>query len=250
MHKNIKEAVKFFIDFPADPGLYSQVETVIFPPFTALAAVSEALKGRGIKLGAQNMHPAEKGAFTGEISPLMLRELGCSYVILGHSERRHIFKETNEFINEKVKAALAHGLIPFLCIGETLEERREARTQEVCRGQLAGSLAGIKGDDVAGMVIAYEPVWAIGTGVNATSEDAEETIGFIRRLLIEQYGRAAGEAVRIQYGGSVKPENAGDYFTKDNIDGALVGGASLETASFYNIVKSAAAARMVKKDAI
>ena len=243
MHKNIKEAVNYSIEFPDDPDLYSRVETVIFPPFTSLAAVSEALKGTGIKLGAQNMHPADKGAYTGEISPLMLKDTGCSYVILGHSERRHIFGETDEFINEKVKAALAYGLIPLLCIGETLEERRNGRTQEVCREQLAGSLAGVKGDDVAGMVIAYEPVWAIGTGVNATPEDAEETVGFIRNLLSKQFGRPAGEAVRIQYGGSVKPENAGEYFKKDNIDGALVGGASLEIHSFYEIVKNAAAGK-------
>lgn len=241
MHKSIKEAINYSADFPADPDLYSKVETVIFPPFTALAAVSEALKGTGIKLGAQNMHPAEKGAYTGEISPLMLQETGCRYVLLGHSERRHIFGETNEFINEKVKAALAHNLIPFLCIGETLEERREGRTREVCRNQLVNSLAGIEARDAASIVIAYEPVWAIGTGVNATPEDAEETIGFIRELLSEIYGPSAGKAVRIQYGGSVKPENAGEYFKKDNIDGALVGGASLEAGSFYKIVQSAAA---------
>lgn len=243
MHKKIREAIDFCVELPADPELYSRIEIVVFPPFTALAAAGQVLQGKGIKLGAQNMHPAEKGAFTGEISPVMLRDAGCDYVILGHSERRHIFGETNEFICEKVKAALGHGIIPFLCIGETLGERQAGRTAEVCENQLYGSLAGVAGDDVAKMVIAYEPVWAIGTGVNATAQDAEETIGFIRGLLTRRYGGAVGQASRIQYGGSVKPENAGDYFKQDNIDGALVGGASLETESLYKIVKSAASAK-------
>ncbi|MCR4441647.1 MAG: triose-phosphate isomerase [Peptococcaceae bacterium] len=242
MHKTLGEARDFITGLPADPETFRRVEVVIFPPFTALAAVKEALRGTGIKLGAQNMHPAEKGAFTGEVSPLMLLDAGCSHVIVGHSERRRIFGETNEFINEKVKSALAHKLIPLLCIGETLEEKRNGRTEEVCEQQLFESLAGVEGQDVAGMVIAYEPVWAIGTGVNATAGDAEETIGFIRDLLRKRYGNAVAGAVRIQYGGSVKPDNAGDYFQEENIDGALVGGASLEGRSFFEIVRSAAAA--------
>ena len=154
-----------------------------------------------------------------------------------------IFSGTNEFICEKVKAALAHGLIPFLCIGETLAERQAGRTEKVCEIQLSRSLAKVAGDDVARMVIAYEPVWAIGTGVNATARDAEETIGFIRELLAGRYGSTVAQTVRIQYGGSVKPENAGDYFRQDNIDGALVGGASLEIDSLYKIVTSAVSAK-------
>jgi triosephosphate isomerase len=185
------------------------------------------------------MHPETKGAFTGEISPNMLLDAGCSHVLLGHSERRHIFKETNEFINNKVKSALAHGLIPFLCIGETLEERQNGQTEDICRGQLLGSLADITEKDITMMVIAYEPVWAIGTGVNATSQDAEETIAYIRKVIYEEFGQKAGESVRIQYGGSVKPANAREYFSKENIDGALVGGASLEVDSLFEIIKSA-----------
>jgi len=242
MHKTLEEARAFVAALPADRQIFRRVEVVIFPPFTALAAIKEALSGTGIKLGAQNMHPAEKGAFTGEISPLMLLDAGCSHVIVGHSERRRIFGETNAFINEKVKSALAHRLIPVLCIGETLEERRSGRTGQVCEDQLLGSLAGVEDRDVAGMVIAYEPVWAIGTGVNATAADAEETIGFIRELVRREYGSKAADAIRIQYGGSVKPDNAGDYFRETNIDGALVGGASLECGPFLEIVKTAAAA--------
>jgi triosephosphate isomerase len=239
MHKTIREAESFAAEFPADADLYRKVEVVIFPTFTALAVVGNALRGTGIKMGAQNMHFETKGAFTGEISPNMLLDAGCSYVLLGHSERRHIFKETNEFINKKVKAALAHGLVPILCIGETLEERQNGRTEDVCKEQLLGSLTDIEARDITTMVVAYEPVWAIGTGVNATSQDAEETIAFIRRIIHEKYGQKAGESVRIQYGGSVKPTNAREYFSKENIDGALVGGASLEVDSLSEIIKSA-----------
>ncbi len=239
MHKTIKEAESFAAEFPLEPDLYDQVEVVIFPPFTALFTVNEALKGTGIALGAQNMHPDEKGAFTGEISPLMLKDAGCSCVILGHSERRHIFLETDEFINRKVRAAFKHGLKPFLCVGETLEERQAGLTEEVCARQLSGSLAGANEHEIAAMVIAYEPVWAIGTGINATSEDAEKTIAFIRGYLKEKYGSEAAEQVRIQYGGSVKPSNIQEYIKCENIDGALVGGASLEIDSFYNLIKGA-----------
>jgi len=239
MHKTIKEAENFAAEFPYEPDLCEQVDVVIFPPYTALFAVSEALKGTGIKLGAQNMHPDEKGAFTGEISPLMLKDAGCSCVILGHSERRHIFSESDEYINRKVKAAFRHGLKPFLCVGETLDERQAGLTQEVCKRQLSGSLAGLNADEIAAMVIAYEPVWAIGTGVNATSEDAEKSIAFIRGYLGEKYGAEAAGQVRIQYGGSVKPSNIGEYIRCENIDGALVGGASLEIDSFYSLVQGA-----------
>lgn len=239
MYKTIREAETFAAEFPIDAKLFSKVEVVIFPTFTALSAVGKALDGTGIKMGAQNMHYESKGAYTGEISPGMLVDVGCSYVILGHSERRHIFHESNEFINKKVKAALAIGLIPFLCIGETLDERKSGRTEEVCRDQLIGSLTGIEANDIKNMVVAYEPVWAIGTGENATAEDAEETISYIRKLIKDEFGTEAGETVRIQYGGSVKPSNAAEYFSKENIDGALVGGASLEINSLYEIIKSA-----------
>jgi len=239
MHKTIKEAESFAAEFPLEPDLYAKVEAVIFPPFTALSTVSEALKGTGIMTGGQNMHPEEKGAFTGEISPLMLKNAGCGSVILGHSERRHIFLETDEFINKKVKSAFAHGLVPFLCVGETLEERQAGLTEEVCRRQLLCGLDDVAAEQVAAMVIAYEPVWAIGTGVNATSGDAEKTSAFIRRTIAEKYGPIAACAVRILYGGSVKPANVREYMQCDNIDGALVGGASLETESFFSLIQGA-----------
>lgn len=239
MYKTVQEAKDFAEKFFLDPSLAQAVEVVICPPFTALQGVSEALKGRGIKWGGQNLYPAEEGAFTGEISPLMLKELGCTYVILGHSERRQIMGETDEFIKQKVKAALAHDLLPIFCVGETLAQRKEGKTEEVCRQQLWRGLEGIKGQDLARMVIAYEPVWAIGTGVNASAEDAEKTIAFLRHVLSEQWGQEAGEAVRIQYGGSVKPGNIQEFMSCANLDGALVGGASLKADSFYEIVRGA-----------
>lgn len=239
MHKTLKEAENYASEFPVDEGVLAAVEIVICPPFTALETVGQALKGTGIQLAAQNMHPAPQGAFTGEVSPLMLKDLGCEYVILGHSERRHIFGEKNDFINEKVKSALTHGLKPILCIGETLEERKGGQTDAVCREQLLQSLAGVEEKDITRIVIAYEPVWAIGTGVNASAEDAEKTISYIREVLSGQYGVNQAAQVRIQYGGSVKPANIADFMKQKNIDGALVGGASLEAASFYSIVQGA-----------
>lgn len=239
MHKTIQEAENFAAEFPAESELYKRVDVVIFPAYTALATVSEALRGTGIKTGAQNMHFETNGAYTGEVSAKMLVDAGCSYVILGHSERRHLFSESNEFINKKVKAAIANGLIPLLCIGETLEERKGGRTEEVCGQQLLGSLAGIEAKEIKNMIIAYEPVWAIGTGENATAKDAENTVAYIRQLILKEFGSEAGETVRIQYGGSVKPSNASEYFSQKNIDGALVGGASLEINSLFEIIKSA-----------
>lgn len=239
MHKTVREAESFAAEFPVDHDLLEKVEIVIFPPFTALEAAGSALRGTGIQMGGQNMHPADKGAFTGEISPVMLKDVGCAWVLLGHSERRHIFKETSQFINEKIKAALKHGFIPLLCVGETLEERKAGRTEEINRTQLLESLAGVTPEAVADMVIAYEPVWAIGTGVNASANDAEATIAFIRSVLSREFGKVIGEAVRILYGGSVKPENIAEYMAQENIDGALVGGAGLEVESFRRIVNSA-----------
>lgn len=239
MNKTISEAESFAAEFPINPDLYRRVEVIIFPPFTALSVVGNALRGTGIKMGGQNMHNLEKGAFTGEISPQMLKDTGCTHVLLGHSERRHIFGETNKFVNAKIKSAFQHGLIPVLCIGETLEERKAGRTKEVCREQLLKSLDGVENRLLKDLIIAYEPVWAIGTGINATPEDAGETASFLRKILQETYGQPVQEAVRIQYGGSVKPENASEYFALDDIDGALVGGASLEIESFFKIVESA-----------
>jgi len=239
MHKTIGEAEAFAAEFPLDEAFQDQIEVVICPPFTALSVVGQALRRTGIKLGAQNMYPAGKGAYTGEVSPLMLQDLGCEYVILGHSERRQILGETDAFINEKVKAALEYNLKPILCIGETLEQRRQGLTEAVCRDQLQGSLAGLEAAALERIVVAYEPIWAIGTGVNASSEEAEATIAAIRETLAGQFGRESADKVRIQYGGSVKPENIQQFMAQENIDGALVGGASLEVDSFYKIVQGA-----------
>jgi len=239
MNKLIQEVVSFVAGFPKDPEPDQKIEVVICPPFTALQTVAEALRGTKIKLGAQNLYPKSQGAFTGEISPLMLKDVGCTYVILGHSERRHILGEQDTFINEKVQAALAHDLIPILCVGETLEERRQGQTETVCRSQLLGSLEGLDAEAVKKLVIAYEPVWAIGTGVNASAQDAEETIAYLRRVIAEKWGDEAAAAVRIQYGGSVKPQNIAEFMACANIDGALVGGASLESDSFYEIIQGA-----------
>lgn len=239
MHKNIEEAVSFAGEFAVKAIYQDKVDVVICPPFSALYIVRQALKDSGIKLGAQNMYPEAQGAYTGEVSPTMLRNLDCEYVILGHSERRQILGETDSFINQKIKAALQHGLKPILCIGETLEQRQQGLTEEICRNQLRGSLAGLNGNELVDLVVAYEPIWAIGTGVNASATDAENTIKVIRQTLAEELGQKVAELIRIQYGGSVKPDNIKQFMAQENIDGALVGGASLEVASFLPIVQSA-----------
>lgn len=239
MNKTIAEGLSFAANLPKEESLYQAIEVVVCPPFTALGALSKGLKEKGVKLGGQNLYPAEKGAFTGEISPLMLRELGCTYVILGHSERRHLLEEKDSFINEKVKMALEVGLIPILCVGETIKQKQAGETIIVCQEQLWGSLKDIPGDQVAEMVIAYEPVWAIGTGLHALPVDAEATIASLRELIKAHWGAEVAAVVRIQYGGSVKPENIEEFMACPNIDGALVGGASLEADSFYQIIQGA-----------
>jgi len=210
-------------------------EVLVCPPFTALYPVGRELEGSRIALGAQNMFYQEKGAYTGEISPVMLVDVGCSFVILGHSERRHIFKEDDQLINKKVLSAVAHSLTPILCVGELLEERESGRTKEVVKRQVVEGLRGVKPEDE--FVIAYEPVWAIGTGKTATPEQAQEVHQFIRELLRELFGEEKAERVRILYGGSVKPENARSLISMPDVDGALVGGASLKAESFAKIVK-------------
>jgi len=210
-------------------------EVVICPSFVCLSEVSNLIKDTEVVLGAQNMHYEDKGAFTGEVSPVFLKEIGVSYVILGHSERRHIFGEKDSFINNKVKAALKHGLNPILCVGETLEERETNITFEVIKNQINGSLAGLEQENLGKLVIAYEPVWAIGTGKTATKEDANEVIGYIRKLLTEKFGKDTGERTRILYGGSVKPANIKELMDMEEIDGALVGGASLNAVDFSKI---------------
>ncbi len=211
-------------------------EVVICPSFTSLGAVSAEIKESNIKLGAQNMHYEDEGAFTGEISPVMLRDLGCSFVILGHSERRQYFNENNSLINKKIKAALKHNLKPILCVGETLTERKQNKTKNKVKNQLENCLKNISKNDILKITIAYEPIWAIGTSVNATPKQAEEVHVFIRDLLSRNYGKAISEKIRILYGGSVKPDNIKSLMKEKNIDGALVGGASLNATNFADIV--------------
>lgn len=221
-------------------GDVSSVDSVLCPPYTALDAVSKVLKGSSIGLGAQNIYPEAGGAFTGEISTEFLKDIGCTYCILGHSERRAIIKETDAFINQKVQFVLTSGLTPILCCGETQEERDKGVTEDVVRRHITEGLKGVSADDAKKVILAYEPVWAIGTGLTAKPDDAEAVHAFIRNLLVELYSSDVAEIVRIQYGGSVKPDNAAELMAKPNIDGALVGGASLKADSFAAIIQASA----------
>jgi len=238
MYKTINEAIdlanglkrEFFkLDF-------ASVDVVLCPVFTALSEVAEVLNETDIGLGAQDVYWLEEGAFTGEISPVMLKDAGCQYVIIGHSERRQFFGETNETVNKKIKACLKHGLTPIICVGENLQERESANTFKVIQNHIQGSLADISAQDIAKTVVAYEPVWAIGTGKTATPDQAQEVHKYIRELLNKMYGEETSRSIRIQYGGSVKPENIVELIGKPDVDGALVGGASLKVDSFSAIV--------------
>ena len=234
------EAERFMESFLRDIGEITDVEVVIIPPFTAIAKVSEALgRAQNIKVGAQNMYWEKSGPYTGEISAPLLRDLFVHYVVLGHSERRTLFGETDEMVNRKVRAALDGKLRPIVCVGETLEQRDKGNVEKILSLQLRGSLAGLTPKELQETVIAYEPVWAIGTGRNATPAQAEEAHAFVRHTLREMADDATAERVRIQYGGSVKPENARELMSQPDIDGALVGGASLDPRSFAQIVKAA-----------
>ena len=238
MYKTIAEAVELTRGVRRAVADVKGVEVVLCPPFTALAAVREAIGPAKIGLGAQNMYFEEQGAFTGEISPLMLAEL-CRYVILGHSERRQYFGETDEGVNKKAKAALAHGLTPIICVGENLEQNRAGETVAFVGGQVRAAFAGISAGDATRIVIAYEPIWAIGTGVAAVPAEVNRIIGLsIRGALADLYGEAVAQSLRVQYGGSVKPDNMADFAVQSEIDGALVGGASLKADSFAAIVKA------------
>ena len=215
------------------------VELAVCPPSLYLEAVAAAVAGSEVGLGAQNMYHEPKGAFTGEISAAMLCDLGCKYVILGHSERRHVLGETDDDVNQKVHAALGAGLTPIVCVGELLAEREAGKTLDVIRQQFDGSLAGLSAEQFGRIVIAYEPVWAIGTGKVATPQQAEEVHADLRKLMQQRYNEQVAQSVRIQYGGSVKPDNAAELLGQPNIDGALVGGASLKVESFMGIVAGA-----------
>jgi triosephosphate isomerase (TIM) len=240
MNKTVDEAIELARELVAGLVAYASVERVLCPPFVALDCVRPVLAGTGLALGAQNMHWEKSGAYTGEISAPMLVGL-CQYVILGHSERRQYFGETDESVNKKVKAALAHGLTPIICVGENLAENERGATAEIVTGQTRAAYAGLTADDAAKTVIAYEPVWAIGTGKAATAAGANAVIGLnIRGVLADLYSSALADTVRVQYGGSVNGANAAEYFSQPDIDGALVGGASLKPAEFAAIVKAAA----------
>ncbi len=215
----------------------TDVEIVVCPPFISLTTVAEVIRGSNIGLGAQNLYWEKSGAFTAEISAPMLKSTGCTYVIIGHSERRAYFHETDETVNKRIFAALDEGLRPIVCVGETLEERESNKTFEVIKRQIAGGLANLSTEHMKTVVIAYEPVWAIGTGKTATPEQAQEVHAFIRKLLAEMFGDTTAEETRIQYGGSVKPNNVTTLMSQADIDGALVGGASLKADSFVQIVK-------------
>lgn len=237
MNKTVGEALELVRALKLSLLGIEGVEVAIAPPFTALFAVSQELKGSFIKLAAQNLFWEEKGAFTGEISPLMLKDLGCQYVIIGHSERRQYFAETDEMVNRKLKSAIYFGLKPIFCLGETIKEREEGETFSVIERQLVEGLKGIDEESMDKMVIAYEPVWAIGTGKTATPQQAEEIHRFIREKIEGTYSKKVAQKIRIQYGGSVTPENIKDLMLQSEIDGALVGGASLKAESFARIVR-------------
>ncbi len=238
MNLNRAESVALARGLAEKRGSHEAADVAICPPSVYIDAVCEAIKGYGVELGigAQNMHHEANGAFTGELSAAMLVDIGCQYVILGHSERRQFFGETNESVKKKTKAALAAGLIPIVCVGELLAERESGKTTDVVTEQFDGSLGGFSHDEMARVVIAYEPVWAIGTGKVATPAQAEEVHATLRKLLTDRYSKDVAEAVRIQYGGSVKADNAAELLGQPNIDGALVGGASLKLDSFLGIL--------------
>jgi triosephosphate isomerase len=233
MNTKVSEAVELVSKMFPELDQIDNVDKVICPPFVSLAPIKELIKGSTIKLGSQNLYFEEKGAYTGEISPLMLAEL-CEFVIVGHSERRQYFHETIEVVDRKVKAALKVGLKPILCIGETLEENEAGKTEEVLTSQLSLSARTYYS---SGLILAYEPIWAIGTGRAASGEQANQTIGFIRRHISQQYGKGIAQQVRILYGGSVTADNIAEFVNQPEIDGALVGGASLKANEFLSIVR-------------
>jgi len=240
MNKTSADAAALAHDIVVSVGNQSVVEVVVCPPFTALEGVAKAVDGSLVKLGAQNMHFEPSGAFTGEISAPMLRALFATHVILGHSERRTLFGETDELVNKKVLSALKNQLRPILCVGESLAEREAGSTLKVIQTQIERALDGVSTELASSIVVAYEPIWAIGTGKVATTEQAQEVHGFIRGLLAKLYGDPAAQRIRILYGGSMKPANASELLAQKDIDGGLIGGASLELRSFVELIRAAA----------
>lgn len=247
MQKTVKEALELVSELKEAENELEKAEIVVIPPFTALSEVSKALQKSSIKLGAQNLFWENKGAYTGEVSPLMLAEAGCQFVVIGHSERRQYFGETDETVNRKIKAALNSSLNPIVCVGESKEEREEGKTIDKVKSQLERGFAGLSGEDLQRLIIAYEPIWAIGTGLTATPRQADEVQEFIRQELSEKYGKEIASCAIILYGGSVKPDNSYELLKEKNIDGALVGGASLDAGSFIEIARQAIRAYKDKK---
>ena len=239
MNKTAAEATALIDAIKAKVGSQDKVDVAVCPPFTALGAASKALAGSTIKLGAQNMHFEAHGAFTGEVAADMLKEFSCTYVILGHSERREYFKECNCLINKKVKAVLANGMKPILCVGEKLEEREAGKTLDIVSEQTVKGLEGISKEDAKNVVVAYEPVWAIGTGKTATPAMAQEVHAAIRKVLADAFGADVADSIQILYGGSMKPENADALLAEKDIDGGLIGGAALKADSFVALIESA-----------
>jgi triosephosphate isomerase len=243
MHKTIEEALSLVEALKKELAGVEGCDVAICPPFVALPAVREALEGSNIRLGAQNLHWEEQGAFTGEVSPLMLTGL-CDYVIIGHSERRNTFGETDEWVNKKLHAALSHGLKPIVCVGENLEQNQAGETQAFVGGQVRAAFEGVTAEQAKLVTMAYEPIWAIGTGLAATGEDANEIISdAVRGTLADLYGNDVAQTIRVQYGGSVKPDNVAEFLSRQEIDGALVGGASLKAHDFSEIVRKGLAAK-------
>ena len=236
MNKTNAEAVEMLTELKELVKGIDNVGIIIGAPFTALSDAVKAVKGSNIAIAAENVYPKDSGAYTGEVSPAMLKAIGVEYVILGHSERREYFKESDEFINEKVKAVLAAGMLPILCIGEKLEERESGKTAEVTETQIRGGLKDLTAEEAKKVIVAYEPVWAIGTGKTATPEMAQETHRQVRDVLVSMFGNETAEEMIIQYGGSMKPDNAVELLAQKDIDGGLIGGASLKASSFAKIV--------------
>jgi len=239
MNMNLHQSQKLVSEILNGLGKDSKVEVIVCPPFTSLSEVNSLLKGTQVKLGAQNMYYEESGAYTSEISADMLKSVGCEYVILGHSERRVIFNESDKLINKKIKTAIIKELKPIFCVGELLEQRESGETMKVISAQIEKGLEGITSDQMKNIIIAYEPVWAIGTGKTATPQQANEVHLFIRELVAKKFSTVVAENLIIQYGGSVKPDNAGELLSQKDIDGALIGGACLKADSFLSIIASA-----------
>lgn len=238
LNKTIAEAVELVSEIKSQADGVTNVDIVVCPVFTALSEVNKIVAGSNVGLGAQDLYWEDSGAFTGEVSVPLLKDAGCQYVIIGHSERRQFFGETNETVNNKVKAALAGGLIPIVCVGENLEQREADKAFDVVKDHVENSLKGFSADEMKKIIVAYEPVWAIGTGKTASPAQAQEIHNFIRSLLKEMHNDEVAESMRIQYGGSVKPENAKELMGQKDIDGALVGGAALKAESFLGIIKN------------